>query len=55
MTCKEKLMRDYPSTYADLMKKKCPSSFGYVKNIDRCYQNDYRYYCEKCWEKEIED
>ena len=52
MTCLERLKAAYPDTWKQLMKAKCPSYFGYAKDPDRCYQNDYCFLCKKCWEKE---
>lgn len=53
MTCLDRLMAEHPNNWQQLMKTGCPSDFGYTSPPDKCPENDYRCYCEKCWEKEV--
>lgn len=52
MTCLERLQAEYPDTWKQLMNTRCPSQLGYTRSSAKCPENDYRFYCEKCWEKE---
>ena len=51
MTCKEKLIMEYPGNEASyILDNECPHEYGYAQHIDGCNGE-----CEKCWDSEAYD
>lgn len=60
MTCREKLMREYPKSVSDLFWggcAECPSSYDYLDDPEICSKDPYvenkDHTCRKCWDREI--
>ena len=58
MTCKEKLMKEYPDGWERMMKMVCPSELGYSSvDDDPCYSSADvdNNLCLECWDREISE
>ena len=57
MTCREKLLIDYPENSKERMNDTCPDDYGYAEEPDYC-QDDFYYddeVCCQCWEREVKE
>ena len=55
MTCREKLLIDYPENSEERMNDTCPDDYGYASEPKYCKPFVGAEECERCWNREVEE